>query len=855
MHSQHLSRRGSAEDIMTRSRGVASERFCTIIASNYMPQARVLAASLAEHHPDLLPLLVLCVDEPAEGAESEANLEIVRPDELTIPKRTFWRMATLYDTTELCTALKPWLLEHLLAQGIEVAVYLDPDMLLLQPLSGMLDDARGAVALLTPHRLTPLGDDNLQPSEQSLLLSGFFNLGFIAVTPRALPFLDWWKERLEFKSLIDHGSGYFTDQRWIDQAVHLFGLSMTRDPRLNVAYWNFDERLDNVRLMGTEDQSRPSLLHFSGYSPAVPWLVSRHVADKPRVELTAEPAILTAFDHYSDLLVAAGWIEGDLETLWPVLADGSRRGIEFRAAYRSAIRLSTIRSKALPPPALANYFSEYVDWAASPEAGEELPRWVDAVWHCRADLQDFAPDPLFADCRRLVDWAETQGVAESWVPTTVGRRIGSSHHKQPSRSDSFRATVPMHSGVTGGVRLEGYLDAVLGVGEAGRAVARGLHEAGINFEERIWRASNSPRRDVGPVSASSDQRATVEIVVVNADQLERWNSSRPSSPSPDWRIGVWSWELPYFPTEMASAERHVDEIWTTSEYSAAALRGAVTKPVYVVPLNLRNEVTGTVHACATSKSTEPKDVIGEPYFAFVFDYHSDFARKNPLGLIHAYQRVFFSGEGGPRLAIKTLNSASCPEDAQRVRYEAARCRAVVIEDVWCQARVLRFIGDAVAYTSLHRAEGFGFTLLEAMALGVPALATGYSGNLEFMDAGNSYLVPYEEVPVTGSKVYRVPSVWAQPDEGAAAEAMASIVQNPADARARAERAQRDVAERFNPEVTARFISERLGSIGSLDSVLRQSTLPAGAASKAGSSASREDPSQCRRIVSTVRRWR
>lgn len=797
---------------MNTSLGSSADRFCTIIASNYLPQARVLAASIAEHHPDSSPLLVLCVDEPATSGDSEVNLEIIRPEQLDLPERVFWRMATLYDTTELCTALKPWLLDFLLGQGAGVAVYLDPDMLLLQPLEEMLDEARGSVALLTPHRLTPLGDDNLQPSEQSLLLSGFFNLGFIAVTPRGLPFLAWWKERLESKSLIDHGSGYFTDQRWIDQAVHLFDLSATRDPRLNVAYWNFDERLDQVRLLGTEDAARPSLMHFSGYSPAIPWLVSRHVADRPRVELSSESTLLKALDHYADLLVAAGWTEGKSESFWPVLADGSRRGVEFRAAYRSALRLSGIRAANPPPPALGTHFAEFVHWATSRDDRHELPRWVDAVWHARADLQAFAPDPEFSHKRHLMDWAITQGVTENWVPQAIAERLTAPR----ARSGTVEAAEsPAHfpARLEPAIRLVGYLDSVLGIGELGRSIARGLTAAGMEYEAETWTASRSPRYMVDEY-VSAKTSADIEIVVINADQMERWASTADRPAVGTYRIGVWAWELPDFPPEMAMAEKWVDEIWTISEFSAAAIRSAVSKSVHVVPLNLDDSLVASKDSVAddSERHLPERTFPSNGYFAFAFDLHSDIRRKNPVGLMQAYRAAFPTQGSAPQLIIKALNSGTSPLAAQELRYHAHKWDVTLVEEVWSRPVVREFMRRCIAYISLHRSEGFGLTLAEAMSLGRPAIATGYSGNCDFMTGSNSVLLPYTLAPVGKGSIYSPGSRWADPDLEAASAAFSAAATGGQSWDARARKGQLDVWAKCSPEETAAFIKSRLGPL-------------------------------------------
>ena len=114
------------------------------------------------------------------------------------------------------------------------------------------------------------------------------------------------------------------------------------------------------------------------------------------------------------------------------------------------------------------------------------------------------------------------------------------------------------------------------------------------------------------------------------------------------------------------------------------------------------------------------------------------------------------------------------------------------------------------YVSLHRSEGFGLTMAEAMFFGKPVVATGYSGNLDFMSADNSILVPYEKTPLPRDyMVYRKGSVWAEPSIAAAAQAMRRLVDRPAEAQALGERARRDIAEVLSLEAYGRRMRERL----------------------------------------------
>ena len=126
-----------------------------------------------------------------------------------------------------------------------------------------------------------------------------------------------------------------------------------------------------------------------------------------------------------------------------------------------------------------------------------------------------------------------------------------------------------------------------------------------------------------------------------------------------------------------------------------------------------------------------------------------------------------------------------------------------------------------AFVSLHRSEGFGFGLAEAMLLGKPAIGTDYSGNTDFLNRATGYPVPYELVPV-GSGEYpdHEGQVWAEPDIAAAARAMAAIVDDPVAAEARALAGQTFIKTHHSLAAVGREMRDRLTALGLLDEKAR-----------------------------------
>jgi glycosyltransferase involved in cell wall biosynthesis len=267
------------------------------------------------------------------------------------------------------------------------------------------------------------------------------------------------------------------------------------------------------------------------------------------------------------------------------------------------------------------------------------------------------------------------------------------------------------------------------------------------------------------------------------------------------RVGVWAWEVDPVPAEWARAAEGFDEIWAYSTHVQRLLEKALPLPVATVSLPvLEPRVEGPA---------DPR-TAGRFSFLFLFDFHSMLQRKNPLGLIEAFSRAFAPDEG-PRLVVKSFNGDQRPQDLERVRQAAAgRADIEVIDEYVSRTARDALLAGAACYVSLHRAEGFGLTLAEAMALGKPVIATGFSGNLDFTTPDNSYLVDWQPVSVgEHNDVYPPDSTWAEPDIEHAARLMRRVWEQQDEAKAKGERARDDVRKQLSPATVGRIALGRL----------------------------------------------
>jgi hypothetical protein len=216
-------------------------QICTIVATNYIPQALAFLESVREFHPKI-PCTVLVTDGSSVKHDFGPHTRFITSSEIGVDPARISKMETYYDQVEFATSLKPYLLRTLLSSGSKSVTFLDPDTQLYGNIDDIFELSEGYDAILTPHRLTPLKSNSDFYSETTFLKYGIFNLGFITVGQNSFPLLEWWCKRLEFDSTRYLNDSIFTDQKWANQFPAYFNCHIYKLPDLNLAPWNLDER-------------------------------------------------------------------------------------------------------------------------------------------------------------------------------------------------------------------------------------------------------------------------------------------------------------------------------------------------------------------------------------------------------------------------------------------------------------------------------------------------------------------------------------------------------------------------------------------------------------------------------------
>jgi len=734
----------------------------TIVAHNYIPRAQIVADSFIAHHPDSAFYIVV-TDYPLQVKlrQSDDN-RLVAITDVDFGAEGFEHMATFYDVMEFATAVKPFALRHFL-RAAGCVLYLDPDIEVYAPLDPLIEATRNAKISLTPHCLQPIERDGCQPSEAGIMMAGIYNLGYIGVARGAEPFLDWWSSRLRRDAISDPANHIFTDQRWIDLCIPLFQPHIETSPAYNVAYWNLDQRpirRDAGQYLINDEPLR--FFHFSGYDPNRPHWISKHQPASPRVLLSDNPVLIDLFNDYGTKLLTHSGTKSPLPYGWSQAIPGLTVSDGVRRRFRDEVVLADRGLGEMPPsPFRVGGERAFMKWLAQPAPGSSLPRYLEVIWQVRPDLQQQMPEVNKGDLAQLHRWVRNSGPREYPMLALLGclplaAEVGPPWHA---------ARASEH-----GVNLVGYLNAELGVGESARLTAAALRATGVDVATVATKRTLSRQQ----VAFTSDNVARYDTIVmgVNADQTGAVQADLGAAFMADrYVIGQWYWELESFPREFHPAFSLVDEVWAASQFICDAV--AKEAPPNVKVMHLPIALSTPVFDPAMTRK-----VLGLPdgfMFLFSWDMLSVIERKNPAGLIDAYRRAFAPTDGA-LLVLKTMNGRSNLQVLEQLRWLCRdRSDIIIIDEVFDQMRAGSLTNVCDCYVSLHRSEGLGLTMAEAMLLEKPAIVTGYSGNMDFTKEDTAHLVRWQpaEVPAMAGP-YRKGSLWADPDLDHAAELMRGV---------------------------------------------------------------------------------
>ncbi|MDR7300805.1 FkbM family methyltransferase [Haloactinomyces albus] len=722
---------------------------CTVACRDQLPAARVVRDSFLSSHPGAR--FVILLPERPEDIGAQEHAEVLTPEDIGVDAVEFARLAMACTAEQLRAVLRPRLLARLLWESAACVFSLEPCVRVF----GGFDDVAAALTpqrpvALVPKVLRPLFVDGLRPSTTDLAESGTFDPNMLAVSPGSERFLTVWAEQV-----LAEPSAVAT---FLEGASALVDHQVLRDPGIGVSAFNAAQRVLEVSADGRYQVDGHLLrtVHFDGFEPQRPWLLSVTYADQPRVLLSEHPLLARLCAGYRNALVEAGYTRQQSHP-FEALPNGTTVPTALRSAYRHAWAQAEQTGERVPaspfepPRDHADAVSSFLEWACAADdewqRAAGASRWIAAVWADDPLLQRDYPAPFGADAASFHEWCAGVGVASNRIPPAAVHQ----------EADDRRVTMVDQLGV-----------AVLGTGRLAELVRAAV------------RASGLPSADTPyyPVVLRCDTDLPVPagryvIDVLPDGHLDHAGHGRAASPT--GRTGS-------------------TETWVLSETSRRAGRRAGQVGVGVATLPLPD--AGRVEP-ATREQVRARYGLGGEFVLGAFVDHADEWQGNALGLVNAFLAAF-PDRADVRLLISVSEAADHPEEAERLRLATTTDPRIMLLEEEPDGAVPA-ASDCVV--SLHRAEGgvggdrYALRLLEMAAQAIPTVASDHGAVAELLGEPGTKLVPCQNA--------------GEPDIDAAAALLAEMASSPDETAAFGAAARERLLTEYSPTRAGEGLRDRV----------------------------------------------
>jgi glycosyltransferase involved in cell wall biosynthesis len=361
------------------------------------------------------------------------------------------------------------------------------------------------------------------------------------------------------------------------------------------------------------------------------------------------------------------------------------------------------------------------------------------------------------------------------------------------------------------VSIIGFHKAVLGLGEDARCLFASLCEIGVSPELiDVSPGGLEPHEDIDGFDCFEAVKPTGEILIFCLPAIEMMRVLVTLKPSIDrlrqYIVGYWPWETTRLPDQWTPAYDEVDEIWASTSFLERVYRSATSKPVRLMPLY--------VHVTEPPAPIPSRSQDGIFRFVTVFDLNSRVARKNPEGAIEAFRRAFDRQDQRVELLVKTIHAEHHSSDFRKLQESVADDgRITIFNRAMAKQEVDALIASSDAYVSLHRAEGFGRPLVEAMMLRTAVIATQWSGSADYLTSQTGYPVRSTLRAVEAHEYPFAAGEWAEPDLDHAAGAMRAAFTDRMERERRVEAAYQSANRRYQRPAVSAALRLRLLEIG------------------------------------------
>lgn len=516
--------------------------------------------------------------------------------------------------------------------------------------------------------------------------------------------------------------------------------------------------------------SRPAVLDLNGWD----WTRGVFFSHLERPVNANQPEYLRYLTSLADdghprrALLLSDWESGPKPRRRPLMFSELSEDSAISAVIQAAILAGD--GWRVPDP-IFDSSTNFYEWMSTPATKHDwMPRYWRAVVNSRPDLRREFADLESGDRERFLGWTRNRTWVENvpispvikesilvqqlWVKGEQNSVNGRDHNYWSGRS----------------IDVSGYLDRQSSLGQIARKILSVARLRLNAIHVTLYGRTQSPKIDVGDLLLPVDDQEmeiSASIQVINADQLGFFIQDHATTRNAHLRIGYWFWELEDAPPSSEMFVDELDEVWTASEFVRASVAKEFGERARLVPVPVgRPELSG--------RSRRDFGLPSEGFmFLTTFDFYSCSERKNPEGSVRAFLSAFPEASTSQFLVIKSLHGEQMwPEMANLKQLAQDRPDIIFMDVSLSDEDQNSLLAESDCLVSLHRSEGFGLHLAQAMYLGTPVIATAYSANLDFMDDSSALLVPYSFCsPTSRQSIYSESSKWADPDIQTAAEYM------------------------------------------------------------------------------------
>lgn len=444
----------------------------------------------------------------------------------------------------------------------------------------------------------------------------------------------------------------------------------------------------------------------------------------------------------------------------------------------------------------AYFILDFIKKYHSISENEVISPIMSLIWKHRDDLQKKFPRPKDKDNVQFLHWWKMHGCEEYYLPIVFENKnpligdildsIPKSEHNNIQNgvtSAISKYHQPFSKGKDKSIALIGHIQGIFGLGEDARQTKESLELYSYDVTSySAFSETNAYKMNeikTSPLSNiySRDSNHSAHIFCLPAfDFIGIFMREDPRIFLSKPIILFTQWELKSFPKEAEIIEILCDKIFCISNFCSKSISEILNNKSLVE--TIEQPITPAVLKGLNRKHFQLNN--SDFIFYVGFDRNSSCTRKNPLGAIEAFQRAFPVNEDVKvKLIIKVIGNQSSEQWNECLRRALCDTRIIIFDKILLKDELNDLMNCCDCVVSLHRAEGFGRVLAEAMLLNKPVIGSAYSGNLDFMNNKNSFLISGKEVPIfKGEYIFYKNNVWFSPNIDECASIMRYLCNNP-----------------------------------------------------------------------------